>query len=61
MLGDPMNIIMRNRKARMTVDKFIALFCGVALYNASIDLGKSMRSYTYESRTFGAALPSAGC
>jgi len=41
MRADPMNIVMRNGKARMTIDKMMQLIDGVASYNDSVDLEAS--------------------
>ena len=38
MRADPMNIVMRNGKGRMTTDKTMMLALGIAPYNDCVDL-----------------------
>ena len=38
MRADPMNIVFRNEKGRMTIDKTMQLVAGVDAYNSRIDL-----------------------
>jgi hypothetical protein len=63
MRADPMNIVYRNGKPRMTIDKSMQLIAGVASYNDSIDLEAQptidMVSVTMLGRA-GAILATAG-
>ena len=48
MRADPMNIVFRHDKARMTIDKTMRLVAGVPSYNDAVDLG-SQPSIVYVS------------
>jgi hypothetical protein len=59
MRADPMNIVMRNDKGRMTIDKSMQLIQGVAAYNdCVVSISRTSRpSSTSPSRCWGGRLP----